>query len=323
MPGEGNLIIQVAIFPGVIFVLLGVLYLMYFERKLIARIHGRRGPMRTGKFGFLQTPADLMKLLFKEWVFPKTVKIVIFAFAPLILFMLAFLPLGVIPWDPNWYIVDFDVTLIFAFVVVAALPFISLLLGWSSGSKYALMGGYRSASQQIAFEIPLFLSALTPALFAGSLSLLDITEAQANLMYGILNPNAAVIVFISMLAMAERQTFEIHEADSELVFGWKTDLSGIFFGWTIFAGYTIMIAGSALFVTLFLGGFNGPWGPSIGWFMLKLAIIFFIIFVMRASIPRYRMDQLLKMSWKWLIPLGIVSIVLTAVLKYFGIVGVW
>lgn len=319
----GNLIVQVAVFPGVLFVLFGVLYLMYFERKLIARIHGRRGPMRTGKFGFLQTIADLMKLLFKEWVFPKTAKVIIFAFAPLILFLLAFLPLGVIPWGPNWYIIDFDVTLVFAFVIVAGLPFISLLLGWSSGSKYALMGGYRSASQQIAFEIPLFLSALTPALFAGSMSLLTITNEQDKLMFGILNPIAAVIFFISMLAMAERQPFDIPEADSELVFGWKTDLSGIFFGWTIFAGYTIMIAGSALFVTLFLGGFNGPWGPSIWWFLLKIAIIFFIIFVMRASIPRYRMDQLLKMSWKWLIPLGLVSIVLTAVLKYFEIGGTW
>ena len=319
----GNLIVQVAVFPGVLFVLFGVLYLMYFERKLIARIHGRMGPTRTGIFGFLQTIADLMKLLFKEWVFPKAAKVVIFAFAPLILFLLAFLPLGVIPWGPNWYIVDFEVTMIFGFVVVAAIPFISLLLGWSSGSKYSLIGGYRSASQQIAFEIPLFLSALTPALFAGSLSLLDITYAQGKLMYGILNPIAGFIFFISMLAMAERQPFDIPEAESELVFGWKTDLSGIFFGWTIFAGYTIMIAGSALFVTLFLGGFNGPWGPSVWWFLLKLAIVFFVIFVMRATFPRYRMDQLLKMSWKWMIPLSIVSIVLTAVLKFFGIVGVW
>lgn len=319
-----ELILKVAVFPGVLFVLFGVLYLMYFERKLIARIHGRKGPLYVGKGGFLQTIADLMKLLFKEWIFPSAAKKIIFAFIPLILFLIAFLPLGVIPWGANWYVTDFNVTMVFAFVIVAALPFLSLLLGMSSGSKYALIGGYRSASQQIAFEVPLFLSALTPALFANSLNLIDITAGQTKIWFGILNPIAGFIFFMSMLAMAERQPFDIPEAESELVFGWKTDLAGIFFGWTIFAGYTIMIAGSALFVVLFLGGFNGP-GENLGvlWFLLKLAGVFITIFVIRASIPRYRMDQLLSMSWKWMIPFALISIGLTVGLMFAGVTGAW
>jgi NADH-quinone oxidoreductase subunit H len=297
---------------------------MYFERKIIARIHGRRGPLYVGKAGLLQTIADLMKLLFKEWIFPTSAKKAIFSLVPLAMFALAFLPLSVIPWDAGWIIADFDLTLVFAFVIVAALPFLSLLLGYSSGSKYALIGGYRSASQQIAFEVPLFLSALTPALFANSLSLVDVTLGQQNLWYMVLNPIAAYVFFVSILAVAERQPFDVPEAESELVFGWKTDLTGIFFGWTIFAGYTMMIGGSALFVTLFMGGFNGPsWLPGGVWFFLKLCLIFFIMFLLRATVPRYRMDQVLRMSWKWMIPLGLLSIILTVGLMFAGVSGVW
>ncbi|UJG40586.1 MAG: NADH-quinone oxidoreductase subunit H [Candidatus Heimdallarchaeum aukensis] len=302
------LFIKVAVFPGVLFVLFGCLYLMYFERKTIARIHGRIGPQYVGYGGLLQTIADLMKLMFKEWIFPKTAKKAALFLTPIALFLLAFLPLSVVPWGENWYVADFSVTLIFAFVVIAAIPFLSLLLGWSSGSKYSLIGGYRAASQQIVFEVPLFLSALTPAILANSLSLMDITKNQ-KIWFLVLNPIAAFVFFVSMLAMMERQPFDIPEAESELVFGWKTELSGIFFGWSIFAGYTIMIGGSALFVVLFMGGFNGP-GNNLGvlWFMLKLALIWLILFAMRAVLPRYRMDQILRMSWRLMIPLSLVSI---------------
>lgn len=312
--------IQYAVFPGVLFVLFGVLYTMYLERKFIARIHGRIGPQYVGKAGLLQTIADLMKLLFKEWLFPKAAKKIVYIFGPIALFLIAFLPLSLIPWDPNWIVTRMNISLILAFAILAALPFISLLLGWSSGSKYALIGGYRSASQQVAFEVPLYISTVVPALLANSLDLVEITEAQHNLWFIVLNPIAAFVFFVAMLAMIERQPFDIPEAESELVFGWKTDLAAMFFGWSIFAGYTLTIAGASLFVVLFLGGFSGPYLPGIVWFFIKLIIVLLVLFVFRASLPRYRMDQLLRMSWNSLIPLSILSVILSVLLMYFGVI---
>lgn len=303
-------LIQLFLFPGFIYVLVSALMLMYFERKIIARIHMRRGPYYVGKAGILQTLADLLKLMFKEVIVPKTASKWVLLGVPTLMLILSWAPLAVIPYDSWYYVSRFNVSLLFVFAALSVFPFLGMLLGWGSGSKYSLIGGYRGASQQIAYELPLFLSALIPAFFAGSLDLWDIAAAQSKIWFGVLHPLAAILFFIAMLAELERIPFDIPEAESELVFGWKTDLSGIYFGFSIFAGYTLLFAESSFFVTLFLGGWNGPFLPGWLWFFIKVAFVLFIMFWIRAAQPRYRMDQLLSMGWKKLVPFAIFNIIL-------------
>ncbi len=303
-------IIKAAIFPGVLFQLVSVLMMMWFERKVMARIHMRYGPYYVGKFGLLQTLADLLKLLLKEIIVPLKSRKFLFATIPALLLLSAFTPVTVIPFSESWYVFRFPYSAIFVIAILSMIPTLEFLAGWAGGSKYSFIGGYRAATQQVSYEVTLFLSILPSVILAGSMDLIDITKAQSQYWFILLVPLAALAYFIASLAELERIPFDIPEAESEIVFGWKTDYSGILFGFQIFSSYIFTFVEAALFTVLFLGGWMGPFLPPILWFLVKTYLVFFVMVVVRAGLPRFRLDQLLNFGWKVLFPLAILNIFL-------------
>jgi NADH-quinone oxidoreductase subunit H len=304
-------------------VLIHVAYATYFERKAIGHMQVRLGPMRVGPHGLLQPIADFVKLFFKEDIIPTQADKPLFLMAPVIGVIAAVASLAVIPLWESFSIVNLNIGLLYVLALSSVGAYSIILAGWSSNSKYAFLGGVRSSAQVISYEIAMGLSLVPVMMMAGSTNLRDIVEAQAYYPY-ILNPLLWIsfgVFLIAAFAETNRVPFDLPEAETELVAGYFTEYSGMRFGLFFMAEYVGMFVMSALAVVCFLGGWHGPdfWilskVPNVVWFILKVYALIFFYFWIRATIPRYRYDQLMSLGWKLFIPLTLANIVITGVVK--------
>ena len=302
---------------------LNALFLVWLERKVAGHIQLRPGPMEVGPHGLLQTIMDGVKLIGKELILPLQADKKLFFVAPVLVFMPVLVGFLVLPFGPDMVIHEMNVgvLLIFAFSTFTVLAI--LAGGWASNNKYSLLGAVRSVAQNIAYEIPLLLAVMSVVIMTNSLSFSVIVNAQRNVWFIFLQPVAGLIYLISATAETNRAPFDIPEAESELVAGFHTEYSGMGFGLFFLAEYTNMFIVSAVATSLFFGGWNGPFGISLGipgvfWFLFKTYILIFVIMWVRWTFPRIRFDQLMNFSWKVMIPVSLVNLVVTAiVLKLF------
>ncbi len=308
---------KIALVMGVL--LLSVAYLTWLERKVLADIQVRYGPSRVGPFGLLQPLADGMKLLFKEDIVPANADRLIFFLAPALSMVPALIVFAVIPFGPSFVITDVNIGLLYVFAVGSLGVYGIVLAGWASNSKYALLGGLRALAQMVSYELSLGLSVVGVVMMTGSLSLVDIVEAQSGTWYGIfphwnIFPQflGFVIFVVSSTAELNRAPFDLAEAETELVAGFHTEYSSMKFALFFMAEYAHMIAASAIATTLFLGGWQGPFLPPLIWFLLKVFGFIFLFVWLRATLPRFRYDQLMRFGWKFLLPLALANVVLTA-----------
>jgi NADH-quinone oxidoreductase subunit H len=325
----------------------GFAYMTFAERKVAALLQTRIGPNRAGPWGFLQPAADGLKLIFKEEFIPDGADRVIFILAPIITVLPALVILAVVPWGPTvtlWGrsiflgITDLNVGVLYILSVASIAVYGIVLAGWSSNNKYSMLGGLRSSAQMVSYELALGLSFVGPILLAGSMSLSDIVNAQKNVWFIFTQPVAALIFYIAALAEVNRAPFDMPEAEQELTAGYHTEYSGMKFSLFFMAEYIKMIAVSAIFVTLFLGGWRGPlaelgpvvvpstWpaplpailgGLDLGilgpvWFTLKVAISLFVMIWIRSTLPRLRYDRLMAFGWKVMLPLALANVMVTA-----------
>ncbi|MBH5320574.1 NADH-quinone oxidoreductase subunit NuoH [Paenibacillus sp. GSMTC-2017] len=298
-----------------------VTYAIYFERKVIGWMQLRIGPNRVGPLGLLQSVADIFKLLIKEDTIPRKADRLLFIVAPPLAFIPAFMVLAVIPYSQNLYFADLNVGLLY-YVALSGVSTLAIVLGgWASNNKYALIGGMRSAAQMISYEVPLVISIVGVVLLSGSLNLRDIVAAQAGGWFWDWNiiPQIIgfVVFYIAALSELNRTPFDLPEAESELVAGYHVEYSGFRFAFFMLAEYVYVYAIAALTTVLFLGGWHPPvpfldFVPGIIWFLLKFTFIVFSLFWIRASFPRIRVDQLMSLGWKVLLPVALLNVFLTA-----------
>jgi len=293
---------------------LNVLFLVWLERKVSARIQRRLGPMEVGPQGLLQTAADMVKLLGKQLLTPVAADRFVYLAAPVLVFVPTICVASLIPLSGAEAFADVP----YGLLVVSALTGFTVLAifmaGWSSNNKYAVLGGMRSVAQVVAYEIPVLLSVLSVVLISQTMNLRHIVEAQQNTVwYVVLQPVAAVLYVIGITAETNRAPFDIPEAESELIGGFHTEYSGMRFAMFMFAEYTNMLVLGALGATLFLGGWLGPWLPGPVWLLLKAYAIVFLMMWTRWTYPRLRFDQLMRLAWEFLIPVALLNLVVTAV----------
>jgi NADH-quinone oxidoreductase subunit H len=298
--------------------MLGIVsYMIYAERKIAGHMQARTGPNRVGPLGLLQPIADVLKLFFKEEFMPAGASKVIFFIAPMLAVIPALVTFAVIPFGPGPALVGADVNVgLLIFLGMSSLGVYAITLGgWASNNKYALLGGLRSSAQMISYELAMGLSTIGVLLLAGSLSLVEIVQAQQKVWYVVLQPLAFIIFMITALAETNRAPFDLPEAEGELVAGFHTEYSSMKFGLFFLGEFMNVIAISCIAVTLFLGGWNGPGPASLGllWFGLKLAVLLFFFIWIRWTYPRLRYDQLMNLGWKVLLPLSLANIVATAI----------
>ena len=304
-------------------------YATYLERKISAFMQARLGPMRVGPWGLLQPIADAIKLLTKEDIEPDKADHYIFRFAPYISVVSAFIVFAVIPFAPDWGVItDINIGLLFVLSVSSVGVLALILAGWSSNSKYALLGGLRSSAQMVSYEVSMGLSLIGALMFARTLSLSGIVTAQGldSMWYIFYQPLGFIVFLVSGIAENNRAPFDLPEAESELVAGFHTEYSGM--RWSLFfmAEYAAMIVVSAVATTLYLGGWYFPfvWRLnaagyetlfviiSLIVFVTKMAVLLYVYFWLRWTFPRYRYDQLMDLGWKWMIPAALINITLTA-----------
>ncbi len=297
-----------------------VAYAILAERKVMGYMQLRHGPNRLGgKFGLLQSVADILKLLLKEDIYPEKADKVLFTIAPVIAFVPSFMVIAVIPFTEAIQFSDIGVGLLYYIAISGITTLGVLTAGWASNNKYSLMGGMRAAAQMISYEIPLVMSVVGIILLAGSLNLATIVEAQENIAFIFIQPVAFIVFFIAATAELNRTPFDLPEAESELIAGYHVEYSGFRFAFFMLAEYVYMFAMSALITVLFLGGWNPIPGlgfiPDPFWFSIKFMIIVFIFMWFRSTFPRVRGDQLMEFGWKVLLPIALANIFLTAILK--------
>ncbi|MEK0328724.1 MAG: NADH-quinone oxidoreductase subunit NuoH [Nitrosopumilus sp.] len=353
-------IFRVIAFPGFGFAALLAASVIFVERKMMAKLQLRVGPFYCGKVeGILQLMGDGLKLISKEIIIPAKADKPIFWAAPVLFVATAAAFVALIPVAPGWVVADIDLGLLAFFAVIGFFPIITILSAWSANSKYPFIGGIRALFQMVSFEIPLILSLLGVVMLTGTLNLSEITESQSNFPWIVFLPIGAIVFFITMLAELERIPFDLPEAESEIVAGWLTELSGMLYGLVQLGSYLKLYAFAALFVVLFLGGWNGPMivpafpeqiiteGIEMGpitltldglesllsntitqemlngtfWFILKTAGVIFFIILPRGVFPRVRVDILLDLGWSKLIGLCFINIFIALGLLYAGVLG--
>jgi len=326
-------LIKIAIILAILPLLVAALTLA--ERKIIAFMQVRLGPMRVGPWGLLQPIADPIKLLLKEDIIPDRADKLIFILAPIVALIPAFIVFAVIPFGPainilgkpvNLYITDLNIGVLYVLAISSVGVLGIILAGWASNSKYPLIGALRSAAQMVSYEVALGFTILGVLLLAGSLSLVKIVEAQktSQLWYVFVQPIAFILFMICGVAETNRAPFDLPEAESELVAGFHTEYSGFRFSLFFLAEYANMITVSSMAVTLFWGGWLRPF-PNVGalafldivppilWFTIKVVIFLYFYLWFRASWPRYRYDQLMKLGWHLLLPLALANLIVTAI----------
>jgi NADH-quinone oxidoreductase subunit H len=306
---------------------LTVAYLTFAERKVIAAMQLRKGPNVVGPFGLLQPIADAVKLLCKEMIVPSGANKIIFLIAPMLTFVLSLIGWAVIPFGKDMALADINVGVLYLLATSSLGVYGIIMAGWASNSKYAFLGAIRSSAQMISYEVSIGLVLITVLITVGSLNLTDIVMSQQNLPWFIqlLLLPMAVVFFISALAETNRLPFDLPEAEAELVAGYNVEYSSMAFALFFLGEYANMILISAMMSILFLGGWLPPFGiealtviPGMVWFFLKIAFILFVFLWVRASFPRYRYDQLMRLGWKIFLPLSLLwVVVISGTLLYF------
>lgn len=296
--------------------LIAVAYLTYTERKVLAAMQARRGPNVVGPFGLYQPFADAIKLIMKETVIPTGANRALFLLAPMLTFSLAMIAWAVIPLDEGWAISDINVGILYLFAISSLGVYGIIIAGWSSNSKYAFFGALRSAAQMVSYEVSIGFVIVTVLLCVGSLNLTDIVMAQQTVWYVVPLLPMAVIFFISGLAETNRSPFDLPEGESEIVAGFFVEYSSMSFGLFFLGEYANMILMSTMTTILFLGGWLAPFGltfiPGIVWMILKICFVLFLFLWSRATFPRYRYDQLMRLGWKVFLPFSLFYLVLVA-----------
>ncbi len=306
--------------------LIGVAYLTYAERKVLAAMQLRKGPNVTGPFGLWQAFADAIKMLTKETVIPDGANRLLFLLAPIITFGLAIIAWAVIPVNDHWAIANINVGMLYLFAISSLGVYGVIIAGWSSNSKFAFMGALRSAAQMISYEVSIGFVIVTVLLCAGSLNLNAIVLAQRHIWFAIPLLPMFVIFFVSALAETNRPPFDLPEGESEIVAGFMVEYSAMAFALFFLGEYANMILMSGIATILFLGGWLSPipfipftWIAGPIWFLLKVAMMLFIFIWVRATLPRFRYDQLMRLGWKIFLPFSLVWLVITAsALELFG-----
>jgi NADH-quinone oxidoreductase subunit H len=303
--------------------LIGVAYLTYVERKVLAAMQLRRGPNVVGPFGLFQPFADALKMIFKETVIPTGANRVLFLLAPLLTFTLAMIAWAVVPMNDGWAIADINVGVLYLFAISSLGVYGIVIAGWASNSRYAFLGAMRSAAQMVSYEVSIGFVMVSVLLCVGSLNLNDIVKAQQHLWFCIPLLPMFVVFFISALAETNRAPFDIPEGESEIVAGFFVEYSSMAFGLFFLGEYANMFLMSATTSILFLGGWWGPFGlwPALGpiWLILKICVCLFVFLWVRATFPRYRYDQLMRLGWKVFLPFSLLWLVITAgALEIFG-----
>ncbi len=346
---------RVMVFPGFGFAALIAAGTIFVERKMLAKLQLRVGPFYCGKVeGILQLMGDGLKLISKEIIIPAKADKPIFWVAPIIFVATAAAFVALIPVAPGWVVADVDLGLLAVFAVIGFFPIVTILSAWSANSKFPFIGGIRALFQMVSFEIPLILSLLGVVILTGTLNLSEIAASQSSFPWIVFLPIGAIVFFTTMLAELERIPFDLPEAESEIVAGWLTELSGMMYGLVQLGTYLKLYAFAALFVVLFLGGWNGPMvvppfpaeiitdgivmGPVTAkfpglplftqemlngtlWFVLKTVAVIFFILLPRGVFPRIRIDMLLSLGWGKLIGLAFVNIFIALGLIYAGVLG--
>jgi NADH-quinone oxidoreductase subunit H len=307
-------------------ILVAVAYLTLAERRVIGAMQLRRGPNVVGPFGLFQPFADALKLLTKEMVIPTGANRGVFIIAPMLTFTLAMIGWAVIPFGEGLVIADINVGILYLFAISSLGVYGIIMAGWASNSKYAFLGALRSAAQMVSYELAMGFVLITVLLAVGSLNLSDIVLAQKNVWFFIPLLPMFVIFLISTLAETNRAPFDLPEAEAELVSGYNVDYSAMGFALFFLGEYANMILMAAMTTILFLGGWLPPfdfapftWIPGIAWFAGKISVVLFFFLWVRATFPRYRYDQLMRLGWKVFLPITLLWVVLTAgVLMAFG-----
>ncbi len=331
-----GLLIEYIIKSGIILIgmTLGFAYVTYYERKALARIQARIGPNRAGPLGLLQPIADAVKLIFKEEFVPAKSDKLLFLLAPVITVIPALIITAVVPWGRtitlfgrqiHLYLADVNVAILYLGAIASISVYGIVLAGWSSNNKYAMMGGLRSTAQMISYELALGLTFVSVTILAGSMSLVNIVEAQgANgflgwIVWNLSQPLAFIIFLIAGMAETNRSPFDMPEAEQELTAGYHTEYSGMKFALFFMAEYIKIIAVSMIASTLFLGGYLGPFVTQLPWLgpiylFIKTLIMIFIFIWVRATFPRFRYDRLMAFGWKVLLPLAFLNMFIAAVI---------
>lgn len=307
--------------------LIGMAMLTYAERKVMASMQLRQGPNIVGPFGLLQAFADGLKLLQKETVIPTGANRVVFVAAPMLTFLLALVAWAVIPFGPGLVLANINVGVLYLFAISSLGVYGIIMAGWASNSKYAFLGGLRAAAQMVSYEVSIGLVIITVLLCVGSLNLSKIIEAQKTVWFCIPLFPMFIIFFISALAETNRAPFDLPEGESELSGGFNVEYSSMTFALFFLGEYINMILMSAMTSVLFLGGWLPPldiaplnWIPGPLWFIAKICFVLFCFIWVRATLPRYRYDQLMRLGWKVFLPFSLIWVVLTAgVLVYFDL----
>jgi len=307
--------------------LIGVAYLTYAERKVLGAIQLRKGPNVVGPFGLAQPFADALKMLFKETIIPTGADRALFMMAPMITFGLAVVAWAVIPVNNHWAIANITVGILYLLAISSLGVYGIIIAGWASNSKYAFLGALRSAAQMVSYEVSMGFVIVTVLICVGSLNLNDIVLAQRKIWFALPLLPMFVIFFISGLAETNRAPFDLAEGDTEIVAGFFVEYSAMSFALFFLGEYANMILISATTTVLFLGGWLSPipfvpftWVPGVVWFLLKIFLCLFVFLWVRATLPRYRYDQIMALGWKVFLPVSLGWLVLTAgFLEIFGL----
>ncbi|NPA90842.1 MAG: NADH-quinone oxidoreductase subunit NuoH [Chloroflexi bacterium] len=299
--------------------LTSVLFAVWLERKVAARVQDRLGPNRVGPYGLVQTVADALKLLTKEDITPDNAERISYNLAPGLAVFAVLMLLVVIPFGPGLVGADIDVGVLYIVAMGSVGIMAILMAGWSSNNKYALLGGFRAVAQLLSYEIPMILAMSVPVLFAGTMKMGELVERQAGFRwFGVVMPAAFFLYFLAALAENERTPFDLLEADSEIVAGYHIEYSAMKFAWFFLAFFLNTLILSAIATTLFLGGWRGPFVeqvPILGifYFLAKSFVLVFAFMWIRATFPRLRIDQMMAFAWKVMVPTGLVLVLVAAV----------
>lgn len=313
----------ISLLGGVVLVatipLITVIFLIWIERKIAARVQDRLGPNRVGPFGLLQSVADAIKMLIKEDITPFGADKFIYNLAPIIAFASVVLIWAIIPFTPLHIGADLSIGILY-FVAVASIGTVKIMIaGWSSNNKYALLGAFRTIAQLLSYEVPLVMSLLIPVMLSGTMSMQSMVHAQGGMWYVFMAPVAAILFFVANLAETGRAPFDLLEAESEIIAGYNIEYSG--FKWGMFMAGEFMHAFTAclLAAIIFLGGWWGPGVeqvPLLGFLYLgaKTGLVYLFALILRSTVPRVRIDQLMSLNWKWLVPISVANLLVTAAL---------
>ncbi len=298
--------------------MLWVIFLIWYERKLIGRIQDRLGPNRVGPWGVFQPFADMLKIFTKEYITPIGADVIPYNLAPVLAVAGVLMIWAVLPFAKNIFGVDLNVAVLYVVAATGLAELGIIFAGWGSNNKYAMLGAFRSVAQLISYEVPMVITLLIPVMLSGTMGMNGIVQGQ-NIWYIFLAPAAAVVFFITQMAESSRSPFDLVEAASEIVSGFNIEYSGLKFGMFYVAEFMHAFTISLLFSTLFLGGWRGPGAqqfPLLGfvYYAVKTFLVYFVVILFRGSLPRFRIDQMMDLNWKLLTPLSLVLVMVTAII---------